>query len=67
MRNATHVPRQAVVERDGKALVYVRQGAAFVATPVKVRRRTETAAVIEGVAAGNVVALRDPEAERAAK
>jgi HlyD family secretion protein len=67
VRNATHVPRQALVERDGKALVFLRQGAGFVPTPVKVRRRTETAAVIEGVAAGSVVALRDPEAERTAQ
>jgi HlyD family secretion protein len=65
VRKATYVPRQALVERDGKSLVYVRQGTGFVATPVKVRRRTETAAVIEGVPQGTIVALRNPDAERA--
>jgi HlyD family secretion protein len=65
VRNATHVPRQALVERDGRSLVYVRQGSGFVATNVKVKRRTETAVVIDGVPAGHVVALRNPEAERA--
>jgi HlyD family secretion protein len=63
VRNATHVPRQAIVERDGRTLAYVRQGAGFVATPVKVRRRTETAAVIDGLRPGQIVALRNPEAD----
>ena len=66
IRNATHVPRQAIVERDGKSFIYVQQGAGFVATPIKVRRRTDTAAVIEGLAAGRVVALRNPDAARTA-
>ena len=65
IRKGTYVPRQALVERDGKSLVYVRQGDGFVATPVKVRRRTETAAVIEGVPVGGLVALRNPDAQRA--
>jgi HlyD family secretion protein len=65
VRKATYVPRQALVDRDGKSLVYVRQGEGFVATNVKVRRRTETAAVIEGLPAGTIVALRNPDAESA--
>jgi multidrug resistance efflux pump len=65
IRNATHVPRQALVERDGRSLVYVQQATGFLATPVKVRRRTETVAVIEGIPAGQVVALRNPESEPA--
>jgi HlyD family secretion protein len=64
VRSAMYVPRQALIDRDGKSLVYVRQGESFVATPVKVRRRTETAAVIEGVPANAVVALRNPDADR---
>jgi HlyD family secretion protein len=63
VRNATHVPRQALVERDGKTFVYVRQASGFVATTVKVQRRTETAAVLDGVPAGQVVALRNPEVD----
>jgi multidrug resistance efflux pump len=65
VRHATHVPRQALIEKNGRSVVYVRQGGSFVATPVKVRRRTEISAVIEGVPVGAEVALRDPEAERA--
>jgi HlyD family secretion protein len=63
VRNATYVPRQALVDRDGKSLVYVRQGNGFVATNVKVLRRTETAAVIDGIPAGTIVALRNPDVE----
>jgi HlyD family secretion protein len=66
VRNATHVPRQALIEKNGQSVVYVRQAGGFVATPVKVQRRTEISAVIEGVAAGAEVALRNPEAEKAA-
>lgn len=65
VRKATFVPRQALVDRDGKSLVYVRQGNGFVATPVKVSRRTETVAVLEGLPAGTIVALRNPDAETA--
>jgi HlyD family secretion protein len=64
VRNATHVPRQAVIDKDGRSVVYVRQAGTFVATPVKVQRRTEIAAVVHGVAAGAEVALRNPEAEK---
>jgi HlyD family secretion protein len=63
VRKATFVPRQALVDRDGKSLLYVRQGNGFVATNVKVLRRTETAAVIEGIPAGTIIALRNPDAE----
>jgi HlyD family secretion protein len=65
VRNATHVPRQALIEKDGRSLVYVQQGNGFVIRPVKVRRRTETVAVVEGVPAGEIVALRNPETARA--
>jgi len=62
VRNATHVPRQAIVEKNGRSVVYVRQAGGFVATPIKVERRTEISAVIKGVTPGTEVALRDPEA-----
>jgi multidrug efflux pump subunit AcrA (membrane-fusion protein) len=65
VRDATHVPRQALVEKDGRSVVYVRQAGRFVATPVKVQRRTEISVVVEGLAGGAEVALRNPEAEKA--
>jgi hypothetical protein len=61
-----HVPRGAVFERDGGTVVFVRGGSGggtvggFTPTPVKVLGRTETSAVVEGVAEGAVVALADP-------
>jgi hypothetical protein len=70
-----HVPRGAVFDRDGATVVFVRGGGSgggtgtvggFTPTPVKVLARTETAAVVEGVAEGTVVALADPSRRGAA-
>jgi hypothetical protein len=61
-----HVPRGAVFERDGGTVVFVRGGAGggtvggFTPTPVKVVGKTETSAVVEGVAEGVAIALADP-------
>ena len=61
-----HVPRGAVFERDGGTVVFVRGGAGggtvggFTPTPVKVVGKTETSAVVEGVAEGTAIALADP-------
>jgi hypothetical protein len=60
---ATHVPRTAVFEKDGKPVVYVRRPESdrFEAVPVKVTHRTETRTAIEGIPAGTVVSLVNPE------
>ena len=57
-----HVPRGAVFERDGGTVVFARGGGVggFTPTPVKVIGRTETSAVVDGVAEGTEVALSDP-------
>jgi hypothetical protein len=61
-----HVPRGAVFERDGGTVVFARGGNAggpvggFTPTPVKVLGKTETSAVVDGVAEGTVIALADP-------
>jgi HlyD family secretion protein len=55
-----HVPRGAVFERDGGTVVFARKSGAFTPAPVKVIARTETSAVVEGVAEGIEVALADP-------
>jgi len=57
------VPPQAVFEKNGKPVVYVKTGAGFEARPVKVTRRTESQVAIEGVSEGTVVALVNPEEE----
>ncbi len=50
-----HVPRGAVFERDGGTVVFVRGGSVngFTPTPVKVLGKTESSAVVEGVARGD--------------
>jgi HlyD family secretion protein len=61
-----HVPRGAVFERDGGTVVFARGGSGggtvggFTPTPVKVLGKTETSAVVEGVAEGTAIALADP-------
>jgi HlyD family secretion protein len=60
--DAVTVPRGALFERDGRRIVYRREGARFVPVEVVVGRRSLGQVVIEaGVAPGDVVALRDPE------
>jgi multidrug resistance efflux pump len=57
-----YVSRQALFEKDGKPVVYARTGTGFEPRPVKVKYRSESRAVIEGLAEGTEVALVDPEA-----
>ena len=59
------VPRGAVFDRDGRRVVYKRQGAAFVPAEVTIGRQSVSRVVIDkGLAAGDVVALRDPTVRR---
>ena len=57
------VSRQALFEKDGKPVVYARAGGGFEPKPVKIKVRSESRAVIEGLAEGTEVALVDPEAD----
>ena len=62
--NAIHVPMQAIFERDGKSIVYVKQGQKLVARVVKPLKRSESTMVIsEGLKPGEEVALVDPDAK----
>jgi len=64
--NAIYVPVQAVFEREGKTLVYVRSRGRFEPRPVKLARRSESAMVIqEGLKPDEIVALSDPMAGQA--
>lgn len=58
-----YVSRQALFEKDGKPVVYARRGGGFDPKPVKVKYRSESRAVVEGLAEGTEVALVDPEAQ----
>ena len=63
--NAIHVPMQAVFEKDGKAVVYVKTGNKFDARVIKPAKRSESTMVIaDGVKPGELVALADPTAKK---
>jgi len=62
--NALYLPRQAVFDKDGKPVVYVRNGDKFDAREVKIQKRTESQVAVEGVKEGDDVALVNPEAGR---
>jgi multidrug resistance efflux pump len=59
--NVISVPRQALFEKDGKPIVYVRGGERFEAREVKVTHRTESRVAVEGLPEGAEVALVNPE------
>jgi hypothetical protein len=62
--NALYVPNQSVFEKDGKPVVYVKQKDRFVAKPIKIAKRSESVTIIsEGVNAGDVISMSDPEAK----
>lgn len=55
------VPRQAVFERDGRMVVYRREDHGFAPVPVELGPSGAGKVVVEkGLAAGDVIALRDP-------
>jgi multidrug resistance efflux pump len=60
--NATFVPNQAVFEKGGKLVVFVRQpDGKFEARPIQVAKRSESVTIIaSGVKPGDSVAMTDP-------
>ena len=59
--NAINIPAQAVFEKDGKQIVYVKTGSRWEERAIKPAKRTESTMVIaEGVKPGEVIALADP-------
>jgi len=59
--HAVSIPAEAVFERDEKKIVYCQHGGGFEPKEVKVRALSEGRAILEGVPAGTVVALVNPE------
>ncbi len=59
--NSLWVPSQALFENDGRAFVYVQNGASFTPKDVKLVRRSETQVVITGLAEGQLVAMASPD------
>lgn len=61
--NAIHVPVQAVFEKDGKPVVYVKRENTFEPRFIKPLKRSESVMVIaEGLKPGEIIALSDPTA-----
>lgn len=60
LRNVLSLPTQALFESDGRTFVYVRTGGTFSAKNVKLIRRNETRAVLDGLKQGEAVALANP-------
>ena len=66
--NAIHIPTQAVFEKDGKLVAYVKSGNRFEEryfTPLK--RSESTMVIAKGLEPGELVALSDPTAKKGDK
>lgn len=61
------IPREAIFQKNGKTVVYVKQATGWVAREVKVRAYSEGRALLENLNAGTVVALVDPEKQSGSK
>jgi HlyD family secretion protein len=59
-KNVVYVPRQALFLKDGKHIVYVKQGKDYEQKEIEIKDETESRAVIEGLSEGTSVAMIDP-------
>lgn len=60
LKNVLYLPRQCLFEKDNKQIVYVRKGSGFESQEVKVKYRTESRIVVDGISEGVEVALVNP-------
>ena len=66
--NAIYIPAQAVFERDGKPVVYVKTPQRFEERPVQLLKRSEATWVISsGLKAGEEIALVNPTRDTSKK
>jgi biotin carboxyl carrier protein len=61
LKDVTHLPRQVLFEKEGKPVVYVRDGTQFTPVPVQVLRVTENRVVLKDFPTDKDVALVNPE------
>lgn len=62
--DAIHVPAQAVFQRDGKMVVFVKESGKFVPREIKLSKRSESTIVVSsGVKPGEEISLADPDAK----
>jgi HlyD family secretion protein len=63
-----HVPANAIFEKDGKKIVYLRRDGQFAAQPVEIAGRSESTVILSnGVKEGDVLGLEDPLAPKTKK
>jgi hypothetical protein len=66
--NAIYIPAQALFEKDGKLIVFVKTGERYEERTVKPSKRSESTLIVSaGLKAGEVVALSDPFAKKGGK
>jgi len=66
--NAIHIPAQAVFEKEGKLVVYVKEGTKFVPRQIKIAKRSESTLVVaDGLKPGETIAMANPEAKPGTK
>jgi multidrug efflux pump subunit AcrA (membrane-fusion protein) len=61
LKGVTHLPRQVLFEKEGKPVVYVREGSQFTPMAVQVLRVTENRIVLKDFPGDKDVALVNPE------
>jgi len=62
--DAINIPAQAVFEKDGKQIVYVKNLNSWDERPIKLAKRSESTMVIaSGLTAGETIAMADPNAK----
>jgi HlyD family secretion protein len=62
--DALSIPRQALFQKEGKPVVYLKHAQDWEAREIQVKYLTESRAVIEGVAEGAEVALVNPDLQK---
>lgn len=63
-KDVLYLPRQAVMSKESKRVVYVKNGSSFEPRELKILAENESRAAEEGIAAGTEVAMVDPTAPR---
>lgn len=61
IKDALFLPRQVLFDKEGKPVLYVKNGSKFDEREVKVTHRTESQITVEGLKEGDEVALVNPE------
>lgn len=65
-RGVFYIPRQAVMMKEGKRVVFVKNGSNFDQRAVKVLGENESRAAVDGIPAGTEIAMVDPMAPQKA-